>query len=88
MLCALVLDSENRIMDFIPASGAPEKYPKVDETTLPKGEVHNYKYVGGEYVYDPLPKPEPTPAEPSVESDMQEMIVDHEYRLTLLELGS
>lgn len=60
---ALVLDNENRILDFIPASGAPEKYPVVDEESLPKGEINNYKYIGGEYVYDPLP------AEPEIESE-------------------
>ena len=34
----------------------------------------------------PEPQPEPEP-EPSTEDDMMSMAVDHEYRLTLLELG-
>lgn len=31
--------------------------------------------------------PEPTPPEPTEEDDMNAMLVDHEYRLTLIELG-
>ena len=29
--------------------------------SLPEGDISDYKYLGGEYVYDPLPKPEPMP---------------------------
>ena len=35
---------------------------------------------------EPLPEPEPTP-EPTLEEDTAAMLVDHEFRLTLLELG-
>ena len=44
------------------------------------------------WVYDPVtglfsePGPEPEPA-PTAESDLMDMAIDHEYRLTLLELG-
>ncbi len=31
--------------------------------------------------------PDPTPPEPTEEDDVNAMLVDHEYRLTLLELG-
>ena len=51
---------------------------------FPDGNVGDYKYINGEYVHDPLPKPE---KKPTVEEDTLSMIVDHEYRLTLLELG-
>lgn len=34
----------------------------------------------------PEPEPEPEP-EPMVQDDVDAMLVDHEYRLTLLELG-
>lgn len=34
----------------------------------------------------PEPEPEPTP-EPTAQDDTDAMMVDHEYRLTLLELG-
>ena len=30
---------------------------------LPEGDISDYKYIGGEYVYDPLPEPEPQPVE-------------------------
>lgn len=32
-------------------------------------------------------RPEPEPEEPTEEDDVNAMLVDHEYRLTLLELG-
>lgn len=32
--------------------------------TLPDGDVSDYKYIDGEYVYDPLPTPEPPEPEP------------------------
>lgn len=35
--------------------------------TLPDGDITDYKYINNEYVYDPLPKPQPQPAEPTVE---------------------
>lgn len=35
----------------------------------------------------PLPESEPVDAEPSEADDTASMLVDHEYRLTLLELG-
>ena len=82
---SLNLDADNRILSACVCLEGLEYANVVD--TLPDGDVSDYRYVDGEYVYDPLPKPEPTPAEPTAESDMQEMIIDHEYRLTLLELG-
>lgn len=32
--------------------------------TLPDGDVSDYKYINNEYVYDPLPTPEPPQPEP------------------------
>lgn len=55
--------------------------------TFPDGDVTEYRYVNGEFVRDPEPKPEPQPTEPTAEEDALSMIVDHEYRLTMLELG-
>lgn len=37
-------------------------------------------------VEEPEPEPEPTP-EPTLEEDTAAMLIDHEFRLTLLELG-
>lgn len=43
-----------------------DRYILVD--TIPKGNLPDYLYVDGKYVYDPLPRPEPVepPAEESV----------------------
>ena len=34
-----------------------------------------------------IPVPEPVPAQPTAQDDTDAMLIDHEYRLTLLELG-
>ena len=34
-----------------------------------------------------IPEPKPIESEPTAEDDIDAMLVDHEYRLTLLELG-
>lgn len=43
------------------------------------------------YTYEleerPEPEPEPAVEEPTAEEDLLAMAVDHEYRITLLELG-
>lgn len=36
--------------------GAPGQ-PRVE--TLPEGDLYDYRYANGEFIYDPLPKPEP-----------------------------
>lgn len=56
MKYALNLSSENRIL-----SVTYEKYAHKNAilvTSLPDGNVADYLYVDGEYVYDPLPKPD------------------------------
>lgn len=58
----LVLDENNRIID------APvQRYTPADAiivTELPDGDFHDFLYINGEYVYDPLPRPEPVKPEP------------------------
>lgn len=63
-----------------------QKYENVVDS-FPDGDVTEYRYENGEFIHDPLPTPEPQPTEPTAEEDALSMIVDHEYRLTLLELG-
>lgn len=58
----LVLDAEYRIIDAPFQRYAPEYAIIVDK--LPDGDFHDYLYVNGEYVYDPLPRPEPVDPEP------------------------
>ena len=79
---ALNLGEDGRILSATYESYAAAGMPVSD--TLPDGDVTDYKYINSEYVYDPLPKPEP---KPSAETEALEMVVDHECRITLLELG-
>lgn len=64
---ALNLGEGGRILSacMVLSIGNYDGMPQVD--SLPGGEtaeendISNYKYLDGEYVYDPLPKPEPMP---------------------------
>lgn len=38
-------------------------------------------------IINSLPEPEPVDGDPTQEEDTAAMLIDHEYRLTLLELG-
>lgn len=62
MKYALNLGEHNRILSVTFDELAPAEQPRVE--TLPDGNVADYKYENGKYVYDPLPKPEET-IEPS-----------------------
>lgn len=62
---ALNLDTDNRILSATFEEYATEYMPKVE--TLPEGDITDYKYVDGRYVYEPLPEPEPTPTEPTAD---------------------
>lgn len=54
---ALNLNIDNRILSAcIVLPSTPETMPRVD--TLPDGDINNYLYVDGNYVYDPIPEPE------------------------------
>ena len=41
---------------------------------LPEGDISDYKYIGGEYVYDPLPEPEPQPVEPTADEILDALL--------------
>lgn len=86
MKYALNLAEDNRILSAwkVLPNGNYEGMPIVKE--LPYGNLPDYLYVDGHYVYDPLPKVEIKP-EPTAQDDTDAMMIDHEYRLTLLELG-
>ena len=59
----LNLDADNRILSACVCLEEFEYENVVD--TLPDGSISDYKYINGEYVYDPLPEPEPQPEEPT-----------------------
>ena len=72
MIYALNNDSNNRILSATYDQFAPPEQPRVD--TLPDGDVSDYLYVNGAYVYDPLPKPpEPIP-DPSADDILNALL--------------
>ena len=71
MRYALNLDEDGRILSVTFEKYAPDDAVLVDE--LPEGDVSNYRYVDGEFVYDPLPEPEYPETEPSYEERIAEL---------------
>lgn len=69
---SLNLDTDNRILSACVCLEGFEYENIVD--TLPKGDISNYKYIGGEYVYDPLPEPEPQPEEPTTDDVLNALL--------------
>lgn len=64
MMYALNLDNKSRVLSAcIVLPFTPDTMPRAD--SLPDGNITDWLYSGGEYVYDPVPPtPEPEP-EPS-----------------------
>lgn len=60
---SLNIDTDNRILSACVCLDGFEYENIVDE--LPNGDIIDYKYINGEYVYDPLPKPEEPEEQPS-----------------------
>lgn len=56
MKYALNLDKDHRILSATLDQFAPESQPRV--STLPTGDITDYLYENGGYVYDPLPVPQ------------------------------
>lgn len=56
---ALNLGEGGRILSacVVLSVGNYDGMPQVE--SLPEGDISGYRYEGGEYVYDPLPDPEP-----------------------------
>ena len=62
---SLNLDTDNRILSVCVCLDGFEYTNIMD--TLPNGNISDYKYIGGEYAYDPLLEPEPQPVEPTTD---------------------
>ena len=62
---SLNLSGDNRILSACVCLEGFEYTNIVD--VLPEGDISDYKYIDGEYVYDPLPEPEPQPVEPTAD---------------------
>ena len=69
---SLNLDKDGRILSACICLGGFEYTNIVD--ALPDGNISNYKYIGGEFVYDPLPKPEPQPEEPTTDDVLDALL--------------
>lgn len=68
---ALNLDGDGRILsateDRYGAEGQPRAAELPTGGTAAEKDISNYKYIDSEYVYDPLPKPEPPEPVPGPE---------------------
>lgn len=56
MKYVLNLNEDGRILSATSEKYAAENMPLVD--ALPEGDISDYIYRNGEYIHDPLPKPE------------------------------
>lgn len=77
MKYALNLAEDGRILSITYEEYASEGMPIVDE--MPEGDVTNYLYVDGQYVYDPLPEPEQPEAEPTADDVLNAMLGVNRY---------
>ena len=71
---ALNLADDKRILSATYEEYATAEMPIVE--TLPDGNIADYLYIDGEYVYEPLPQPEPIEPEPT---EAEQLRADIEY---------
>lgn len=69
---SLNLSDDNRILSACVCLDGFEYENIVD--ALPEGDISDYKYIGGEYVLDPLPKPEPPEPEPTADEILDALL--------------
>ena len=69
---SLNLDADNRVLSACVCLDGFEYTNIVD--ALPEGDISDYKYIGGEFVYDPLPEPEPQPTEPTADDVLDALL--------------
>ena len=72
MKYALNLAEDGRILSVTEEEYACAENVIVD--TFPDGNVYEYRYVDGEYIYDPLPEPEKPIAEPTADEIMNVLL--------------
>ena len=73
MKYALNLAEDGRILSATYEKYAPANAVLVDE--LPDGNTYDYRYVDGEYVYEPIPKEEPE----TTPTEMEQLRADVDY---------
>lgn len=79
----LILDEDNRIV-----SALPQRYAQKDAIIadkLPDGNLHDYLYIDGEYVYDPKPIPPAPDPQPTQEERIAEL--EEELKAAKILLG-
>ena len=63
---ALTINADNRILSAcIALPATPASLPRVDD--LPEGDINDWLFVDNEFVYDPLPRPDPPTPEPTAD---------------------
>lgn len=72
MKYALNLGADGRILSATFPKYAPNDATKVD--TLPEGNIHDYIYRDGAFVYDPIPKPEQPKNEPNTDDVLNALL--------------
>lgn len=83
MIYALNLADDNRILSATYDRYAPAHQPRVDH--LPEGNLPDYKYIDGEFVYDPLPEPEQPETQPTQEERIAQL--EEELKAAKILLG-
>jgi hypothetical protein len=81
---ALNLDVDGRVLSATFEKYAAPGQPIVE--SLPEGNVSDYRYVEGEYVYDPLPEPEEPEQPVSLESRVETLEADSAEAKEALEM--
>ena len=61
MKYALNLAEDGRVLSITTAEFGPTESEKVDE--FPEGNIYEYRYVDGGFVYDPIPKTATPPSD-------------------------
>lgn len=69
---ALNLAENGRILSATYEKYASNNTVLVD--SLPDGDIYDYLYVDGEYIYEPMPKPEDPVAEPTADEVLNAML--------------
>ena len=64
MMYALNLNTDKRVLSAcVVLPTTPDTMPMVD--SLPDGNINDYLFINGKYVFDPVPTPEPPEPEPT-----------------------
>ena len=69
---ALNLAEDGRVLSVTFSKYALNGQHLVDE--LPEGDIVEYLYIKGEFIHDPMPKPEPVQPEPTTEDILNTLL--------------